>query len=155
MTLKMKLKNNLGRASKSCLWLLLILLMVPQDRYVNAQRAIAEQNRIPLSQDASYEGTWESSDVSLDYNYVRQAGTIKLSFQGRAKAKYDQLIVRVVFLDAQGNILDRKIVYNSGFRGELSRSKKYRKKSFTKTFELPPQTTHMAFQSLLKPYVGR
>ncbi len=151
----MKLKHILGRAIKSGLWLFLILLMASMAPFVNAQRTVAERDRIPLSQDASNQGTWESSDVSLDYQYVRQGEKITLTFQGRAKAKYDQLIVRVAFLDAQGNILDRKIVYNSGYRGELSRSKKYRKKRFEKSFEIPPQTTHMAFQSLLKPYVGR
>jgi len=151
----MELKKTFGRASKSCLLLLLILWIASMSPFVNAQRTVAEKNRIPLSQDASNDGTWESSDVSLDYQYIRQAGTIKLTFKGRAKAKYDQLIVRVVFLDAQAKILDRKTIYNSGFRGELSRSKKYRKKSFEKTFDIPLQTTHMAFQSLLKPYVGR
>ena len=151
----MKLKHILGQAIKTCLWLFLILLMASMGPFVNAQRTVAEKDRIPLSQDASNQGTWESSDVSLDYQYVRQGEKITLTFQGRAKAKYDQLIVRVAFLDAQGKILDRKIVYNSGYRGELSRSKKYRKKRFEKSFEIPPQTTHMAFQSLLKPYVGR
>ena len=151
----MKLKHILGRGIKSGLWLLLIILMASQGDFANAQRMVAEKDRISLSQDASNEGTWESSDVILDYQYVREAGKITLTFQGRAKAKYDQLIVRVEFLDAQGNILDRKTVYNSGFRGELSKSKKYRKKRFKKSFEIPPQVTHMAFQSQLKPYVGR
>ena len=152
---QMKSKHNLGRASKSGLVLLLILLMVSGSHFAYAQRKVPEKDRIPLSQDASNEGTWESNDVSLDYSYVRQAGKITITFDGRAKAKYDQLIVRVVFIDEQGKILDRKTVYNSGFRGELSRSKKYRKKRFEKSFDIPPQATHMAFQSLLKPYVGR
>ena len=151
----MKLNHKSVRAFKRGLWLIIILLMASQGRLVNAQGTVAENNRIALSQDASNDGTWESNDVSLDYSYVRQAGKITITFDGRAKAKYDQLIVRVAFIDAQGKILDRKTVYNSGFRGELSRSKKYRKKRFEKSFDIPPQATHMAFQSLLKPYIGR
>jgi hypothetical protein len=145
----------LGAVSKSFLVLLSFLLFAFQNSCSTpGQRTVAPQNRIPLTRDAQQGGSWESSDASLEYQYLKESGVTKLSFRGRAKAKYDEFIVSVVFLDADGKILERRNVYNSGYRGEIIPKKRFRQ-DFENTLEIPQEATHMAFQSLLRPYIGR
>jgi len=83
------------------------------------QTTVAAQDRIPLLQGGPHTGSWESNDVSLEYQYVAQQGTFKLNIGGEAKRKYDQLSVWIKFFDAQGQVLETKSVFNSGFRREL------------------------------------
>jgi hypothetical protein len=114
-------------------------------------RTVAPENRISLLQGGPHSGSWESIDVFIEYQYVKQPGTIKINFGSHAKRRYDQLSVSVLFLDAQGKILDAKSVYHSGYRSKLTRGKG----SNEKTLEVPMGTTHFAFQSMLKIREGK
>ena len=118
------------------------------------QMTVALERRIPLVKDTAQEGSWESVDVALKYQYVEQTGVIQLSVTGKAKRKYDQLVVWVELVDAEGKILETKSIYNSGFRSGLSRGKPH-KGTIEKTLEIPPETTAIAFQSSLKPHRTR
>ena len=111
---------------------------------------VAPERRIPLSKDSSQKGHWESNDVTLEYQYVKQTGGIQLSVTGKAKRKYDQLVVWVKLVDAEGRVLETKIFYNSGFRSRLSRGKPH-KGTIEKTLEIPLGTTAIAFESSLTP----
>ena len=151
----MRSKMVIGDVSKSFLVLLSFLLFAFHNSCSTpGQRTVAPQNRILLTRDAQQGGTWESNDAAVEYQYLKQSGVTKLSVRGRAKAKYDQFTVSVLFLDADGKILERGSVYNSGFRGEPTQKKRFRK-DFENTLEIPLEATHMAFQSSLRPYVGR
>ena len=114
------------------------------------QTKVAPQNRIAILQGGPHNGSWESIDVFIEYQYVKQPGTLKLNYGGHAKHGYDQLSVWELFLDSQGKILDTKSIFNSGFRQKLTRDKR----SFEKTFEIPVGTTQFAFQSMLKARIG-
>ena len=151
----MRSKSGIEDLSKSFLLLLSFLLFAFQNSCSTpVQRTVAPQNRIPLTRDTQQGGSWESSDASLEYQFLKQSGITKLSVRGRARAKYDQFTVSVLFLDADGKILERRSIYNSGFRGEPTPKKRFRR-DFENTLEIPPEATHMAFQSSLRPYVGR
>ena len=114
------------------------------------QMTVAPEKRIPLSKEAPQEGSWESNDVALKYQFVEKTGVIQLSVTGKAKRKYDQLVIWVKLVDAEGKVLDTISIYNSGFRSGLSRGKPH-KGTIEKTLEIPPGTTAIAFQSSLKP----
>jgi hypothetical protein len=113
------------------------------------QITVPPERRIPLVKDTPQQGSWESSDVALQYQYVEQNGAIQLSITGNAKRGYDQLIVWVNLVDAQGKILETKNIFNSGYRTERSYGKP-QKGTIEKTLEIPPGTTAMAFESMLK-----
>jgi len=139
-------KKNITGALKSGLMFLLFLLTACQ----GMQTTVAPERRIALHPGGPYDGSWESQDVFIQYQYVKQPGTLKLNYGGHAKRGYDQLSVWMLFLDSQGNILDTKSIFNSGFRQKLTRDKR----SFEKTFEIPVGTTQFAFQSMLKERIG-
>ena len=111
---------------------------------------VAPEKRIPLSKDSPQEGSWESYDVALKYQFVEKTGVIQLSVTGKAKRGYDQLLLWVKLVDAEGKVLETKNIYNSGYQSGLSRGKAHKGK-IEKTFELPPETTAIAFQSSLTP----
>jgi hypothetical protein len=135
--------------------ILSILLVAFQYSCVSSgQMAVAPERRIPLFEDTPYEGSWESSDVTLEYQYVKQTGVIQLSVTGKAKSGYDQLIVWVLFVDAEGKVLEKKRIYNSGFRSGTTGTEP-QNGTIEKTFEMPLETTHIAFQSLLRTRHGR
>jgi hypothetical protein len=113
------------------------------------QMTVPPERRIPLVKDTPQQGSWESSDVALQYQYVEQNGAIQLSITGQAKRGYDQLVVWVNLVDAQGKILETKSIFNSGYRTERSYGKP-QKGTIEKTLEIPPGSTAIAFESMLK-----
>ena len=151
----MRSKKIILEAFKCMFVILSILLVVFQYSCAGpGQMTVAPEQRIPLFKDTPEEGSWESSDVALKYQYVKQTGVIQLSVTGKAKRGFDQLNVWVLFLDAEGKVLETKSIYNSGFR-TADKATKREKGTIEKTFEMPLETTHIAFQSSLKPRVGR
>ena len=151
----MRLKKIMLGSSKCMFLILLILWVAFQSGCVSpAQMTVAPEKRIALVKDAPQEGSWESIDVALKYQYVEQTGVIQLSVSGKAKRKYDQLLVWVELVDAEGKILETKRIYNSGFRSKLSRGRPHKGK-IEKTLEIPPETTAIAFQSSSKPRQSR
>jgi hypothetical protein len=151
----MRSKKIILEAFKCWFVILSILLVAFQSSCVSSgQMAVAPERRIPLFKDTPYEGSWESSDVTLEYQYVKQTGVIQLSVRGKAKSGYDQLIVWVLFVDAEGKVLEKKRIYNSGFRSGTTGTEP-QNGTIEKTFEMPLETTHIAFQSLLRTRHGR
>jgi hypothetical protein len=85
---------------------------------------VAPEDRIPLIQDQPQEGTWESQHVVLEYEFVKEAGTIGLIIDGRTKRRLDQIVVWVLFLDKAGKLLERETVFNSGFRTKRTKTRR-------------------------------
>jgi hypothetical protein len=137
----MKLKKG---AFISCILFLSILLIACQ----GFQR-VEPKDRTSLLQGGPHAGTWESIDVFLEYQYVNQPGIIKLNIQGKAKRLYDQLKIWLLFCDTEGKILETKSVYNSVHLTKPP-PERSRKVSIEKTFEMPFETSHLAFQSWLE-----
>ena len=151
----MRSKKIILEAFKCMFMLLAILLAAFQSSCVSSgQMEVAPESRIPLLKDTPQEGSWESSDVTLKYQYVEQADVIQLSVTGKAKRGFDQLTVWVLFLDAQGKVLETKSIYNSGFR-TVDKATKREKGTIEKTFKMPLETTNIAFRSSVTPRVGR
>lgn len=126
----MELMRVIIGAFKSGLLLLSILLIACQ----GMQRTVAPADRISLRQGGPHTGIWESNTIFLEYQYYNLAGEIKLSVQVKAKTKvrYDGFKVYVLFVDAEGRVLETKEVAV------------YR---LDNTFEMPPQATYISFHT--------
>jgi hypothetical protein len=143
----MQLNNTVAGIKIRCLlFISLVLAICP-----GLQTTAEAQDLFPLQQGGPHPGAWESSDVDVDFKYVAEQGTFKLDIGGKAKRGYDQLSVWIKFIDAQGKVLEKKSVYNSGFRQKLLRAEG----RIEKTYEIPPNTTQFAFHSMLKLREGR
>jgi len=143
----MQLKNPVAGGIIRCLLFFSMVLVGWQV----LQTTVAAQDLIPIREGGPHAGSWESSDVLLDYQYVAEQGTFKLNIGGKAKQGYDQLSVWIKFVSPQGKVLQKKSVYNSGFRQKLLRDRG----RIEKTFEIPTNTTQFTFHSMLMERVGR
>jgi hypothetical protein len=130
----MELKPVVGTAVKSGLLLLLLLSTACQ----GVQKTVKPEDRISLLEGGPHSGNWESTTVSLDYQYYKQSAEIRLSVRSKIKttARYAGFEVWAQFVDAQGNILEEKSIYS----GE-------------NTFNIPPGTSDLSFRTFLEPVV--
>ena len=84
----MKLKNYKAGGIIRRLLFFSMLLAAPAKGY---KQRLQPRIVFPLLQGGPHAGSWESNDVSLEYQYVAQEGSFKLNIGGNAKRKYDQL----------------------------------------------------------------
>jgi hypothetical protein len=117
-------------AIKSCLLFISILLIGCQ----GMQRTVAPEDRISLRSGGPHTGIWESNTIFLEYQYYKLTGEFKLSTQVNTKTKvrYDGFNVYVLFVDAEGRVLERKEVAV------------YR---LDNMYEMPPEATFISFHA--------
>ena len=128
----------------------LVFFSIVMSACVGTQTMVAPPDSTSIVQGGPHTGSWESNDVSLNYQYVYQPGTLKLNFGGSAKRGYDQLLIWITFFDAQGKLLETKSVFSSGFRQKFLKGSG----STEKTFEIPKDSTNFSFKSMLKVRTG-
>ena len=151
----MKSKKLEQDAFKILLFFLIILIFAGLNSCsTTGSRTVAPENRIPVTPDKPQLGTWESYYVVFEYEFVKESGTVGLIIDGRTKRRLDQIVIWVLFLDKQGKLLERETVINSGFRTKRTKHRRI-EGTIERTFELPPETKYMAFQSAKQPYRGR
>ena len=150
----MKSNKLIKDAFKTLLFFFIILIFAALNSCSTTGRmTFAPEDRIPLIADKPQQGTWESQHVVLEYDFVKENGTVGLIIDGRTKRRLDQIVVRVLFLDKQGKILERETVLNSGFRTQRTKARRMQG-TIERAFEVPPEAKYMAFQSIKQPYRG-
>jgi hypothetical protein len=117
---------------------------------------IAPENRIPLKPDGPHQGDADTGELVVAYAYrlgPDSSGEIEVK-GGIRTAKYrgDAVNIYLNFLDNAGNVLDKKILYASGYRRDVYVR---RPSTFDTTLPLPPGTAAIAFSSFVKPSAGR
>ena len=119
----------------------LLLLSVLLIACATTPRTVAQDDRISLRDGGPHTGTWESRNVSVDYQYTKQTGAIQLRVSPRAKRQFSELTIWALFVDAKGNVLENQEVYSIGTRpgSPLLENK----------FEIPSGTTYLSFNSRL------
>ena len=146
-----KLKKD---AFKTLLFFLIILIFAAVNSCsTTGSRTVAPEDRIPLIADKPQQGTWESQHVVLEYEFVKENGTVGLIIDGRTKRRLDQIVVRVLFLDKGGKLLERETVFNSGVRTQRTKARRMQG-TIERAFEVPQGAKYMAFHSMKQPYRG-
>ena len=147
-----KLKKD---AFKTLLFFFIILVFAAQNSCsTTGSMTVAPENRIAVIPDQPQKGTWESKNVVLEYEFVKEEGTIGLFIDGRTKRRLDQVALWVLFLDKEGRLLERQTIFNSGFRTQRTKARRMQG-TIERAFEVPPETNYLAFQSQKQPYKGR
>ena len=117
---------------------------------------IAPENRILLQPDGPHQGDADTGELVVAYAYQLgpesnqeiqvKGGVRSIKFRG------DAVNIYLNFLDNAGNVLEREILYASGYgRNVYIR----RPSNFDTTLPLPPDTAAIAFSSYVKPSAGR
>ncbi len=115
---------------------------------------IKDEMRIQLVKDVRQSGTYQDFDYFIDYRYVfkqenlQQPGEIDLTFGLRRRRALYSLTVWVNFLDPEGLILEKKVIFGLGNRTGKSESREG-------PLETPPGTVAIAFTSTARDFKSR
>ena len=117
---------------------------------------IAPENRITLQPDGPHQGEADTGEIVVAYTFrLGPESSREIDVKGgvrSVKFRGDAVNVYLNFLDNAGNVLDREILYASGYRRDVY----FRRPStFDTTLSLPPGTAAIAFSSYVKPSAGR
>ena len=148
-----KVKND---AFNILLFFLIILIFASQNSCstTGSRTTVPPENRIPVILDEPQQGKWESKNIALSYEIVKEDGIVGLIIDGETKRRLDQVVLWVSFLDEDGRLLERETVFNSGFRSQRTRARRM-EGTIERAFEVPPETRYLAFRSQENPYKGR
>ena len=139
---------------KIFLFIVIVLVFAGLNGCATGSHTVAPENRIAVVPDQPQEGTWESKNVALRYEFVKEGGVLGLFIDGRTKRRLDQVALWVLFLDSEGRLIERESVFNSGFRSKRTRARRM-EGTIERAFEVPAGTKYLAFQTQENPYRGR
>jgi len=149
----MELRKRTLVVLKGCLlFLFLGALVACQSSFFSYRGATAEQEwRIALLEGGPHKGFFRTRDLSMHYRYLRDLDNLQLSgvVELDDSLKYnfrsiEYLFLQVNLLDAEGKVLESKLVLTSDHLQLIEEL------PFKRSLELPPGTTAIAFS-----YTGR
>jgi hypothetical protein len=96
-------------------------------------------------------GQFNYGGLLLDYAYTLTVERLNLSGVISYRDSFDSLDVRILFLDAAGKVLGRKLLYMSGYRTGLYNVTAH---PFDQTFDLPAGCVAFTFTASAMPRTG-
>jgi len=126
----------------------MLLFMSCQSHLLTYQEdAVAEFNRLDLSEGGPHTGEWQSSDLSIHYRYWRNQQDLKMSGKIELAQKLthfrnlDHLRIEIHFLNQAGTILGSRQLYHAPFRQWLPLVDL----SFAQDLKIPADTTQIVY----------
>ena len=118
--------------------------------------AIAPERHIALQPSGPHQGEADTGDILVAYSYQLKPDPAREIYLkgGLRQAKYrgDSLNIYVNFLDNTGHVLQKNVLFASGYRRDNLAP---RPAVFDNTLPLPPGTVAIAFSSYVKASAGR
>lgn len=118
---------------------------------------IEAAKRVPLVKGSQQTGEWKVFEFIMDYKYLytpsKEGAPGSIRFSGSLKksgGSLDSLSIWIYLLDGNGRVLERKSLYDSGFKAE-----RHMKRSFTVTLATPPETAGISFKHVAQESSGR
>ena len=111
------MKNSLDVSTgKAFILFLLIFISFELLACSMVGKVIPSQNRILFSGKGVSQGTYNDGELTLDYNYHLVGRKMTLDGQVTSTWATDSIDVSMLFFDATGTVLQKTIVYYSGYR---------------------------------------
>ncbi len=118
---------------------------------------VKADKRVSLVKGSPQTGKWEAFEYVMNYEYLYtqpKEGTLgSIEFSGSLKKSaggLDSLSIWIYLLDGNGMVLEKKSIYDSGYKAE-----RYMKRSFTVTLAVPPETAGISFTHMVIESRGR
>ena len=109
---------------------------------------VEEKNRIPVLAAGPQEGSWQTRDLTIDYELVQQNDTLQISgvvdFEGHHTSNFTNLEYLTIYIHAlgpDGIVEETKAVKTFGFRRQIWMMGKL---SFDGDFEIPAESDIIA-----------
>lgn len=117
------------------------------------EQVVPIDQRIMLTRQEGDRGSFVSGQLTVTYNYSITGNNLAMKGLVSHRGRVDSLDVRVLFFDGTGQIIDRRLVYSTGFRSDAAREGGDR--SFQKSLTVPPGATGFSFSYSSKERIGR
>lgn len=115
-------------------------------------RVVPVDNRIVFTGQDSGQGIFRSGDLSVNYSYKLKTRRMELKGLVQTHEGFDSLDVRIRFIDAEGAVLNQKIVYSSGYRVTGSRDAE---RTFQVLLDVPTDAAGISFTYSSQSRYGR
>lgn len=113
-----------------------------------AASIIPLDRQIQLSEGANTQGSYKTGQLTVVYTYKRTGDSMVLSGTVSNSAGVDFLNVRVLFTDAGGQVLQKNLVYSTGYRtGHAYKGGSH----FEENLKVPPGAVAFAFSYSSQP----
>lgn len=107
--------------------------------------------QITLAEGAGTKGSYKTGQVTVTYMFNRSGDNMSLSGTVSHRGGFDDLNVRILFSDAEGQVLKRHLVYSSGYR---SRKQPEGGRNFKEDLKVPPGAVGFSFSYSSKQRSG-
>jgi hypothetical protein len=121
---------------------------------------VPEGERVQLVEGSPQTGIWRASEFVMNYEYLfsrakeKDSGVLEFSaFIEKSAARLDRLSVWIYLLDANGEVIELKRLYGSGYKDPAYMEKSLARK-LTVTVPAPPETTAISFGYTSAPWSG-
>lgn len=111
-------------------------------------RPVTEGKRLPLQEKTTAVQRFKSGPLTVQYEYQRSGDTLTMYGSIGFRQSVDSLDVRILFLDAHGLVLDKKLVYSSGFRSLAARDSN---RTFRRNLDVVAGTVSFSFEETSRP----
>jgi hypothetical protein len=127
---------------KTAVLSLLLLISLGLAGCAGVGRVVPADDRILFGEKGTGQGSYSRGGLTVTYSYRLTDGKIILDGQAHYIWAVESLDVRLLFLDAAGTVLQRKLVYSSGYR--VARSW-MTERTFQKTMVVPSGAVGISF----------
>ncbi|MFT5726301.1 MAG: hypothetical protein ACI8PB_000419 [Desulforhopalus sp.] len=135
--------KSIIQKSKNTLYCTLILVSLGLFGCAMVGSVVPVEKRVELLQTGTIKDIFKSNGLIVEYNYTLTDGSMLLSCSAALSFPVESFDVRLLFLDAQGTVLQQKVVYSS------------RQRSDEKSLDVPPGTASISFMDSSQPFRGR
>jgi len=146
------MKNANFFFNKNLILFSLILLSLGLSGCATVGHVVSVDQRILIADEGKSHGSYKSGGLTLQYSYSIVGEDMTLTGNANYRGGVDSLEVRLLFLDANGTILQQKLIYYSGYRVDSSWGED---STFQKTFAVPPGAAGISFNYLAQPRHSR
>lgn len=106
--------------------------------------AVSVENRLLFADESSKQGMFSYGDMVVSYSYQANGSLLTISGKVDYQRSFDSLDVYLLLLDANGRVMQKKLVYASGFRTSTDHVHGV---SFQESLVLPSATAGISFDS--------
>jgi hypothetical protein len=121
---------------------------------------VPEGERVQLVEGSPQTGTWRTSEFVMNYEYVfspakaKESGVLEFSaFIEKSAGRLDRLSVWIYLLDANGEVIELKRLYGSGYKDPAYMEKSLARKLAVKV-PAPSETAAISFAYAAAPWTG-
>ncbi|BHH86236.1 hypothetical protein LA52FAK_45250 [Desulforhopalus sp. 52FAK] len=140
-------------AGRNCLLTvgIVVLLLLMSGCAMKNQR-VGQDKRVTLAGKTTAAETYKNGPLTVNYEYKRVGDTLTISGSVGFPRSVDSLDVRIFFLDAEGLVIGKSLVYSSGYRSLAGRGSA---RTFRRNVDIPDGTVSFSFDETSRDRTSR